>query len=926
MTQLLAQPGRKRKSLLKRYLLGGSLLAALSFLGVPLFTGAFMAATPTAAASMIWDRVMGLFSDNGWKEKVQQVATFQIPPTTERENLLLYKPLYVNGQKVADDDSAHWLNYGKADATIYRPPVGKSTYTFDIGREALVDELFMVMACKECGYQVITSQENPPDPANSSHRLTPDEVGAYYTPERNFPQLDNVQAWAIINDNKPHTSARYVTLLIDNRSPDAYFVQLMAYPPGQRSNALWSGQPQLDSRYRSIYEGAIATAGGHPGAAVLAPTNIRQDNQEYSYYAPLADGSDSPALPLYPVVGANPAQAGQGTAADTQAGYRKIYLGWQLHPYTKGKADEIGLHWQNPSARSYQLYFLNSQDAGDKAVINALFGNNSATQNLLAGGEANLPANRLLKDFSGPAASSSSTGPLGIGADDPRDFLLLVFEQSNFQATAGATPTPTPDPANGQPNALPAAWLNPAEIYLYEKLPPTPLKWPKAIVAVSAGAFDIRYGTITLDKIEQVIASQPWRGIASGGYQAGEPPTPNKLTGKGQVFIDLGKKYGINPAYALAFALKETQLGTTGYHVYNADTGQWGYNLYGMTNHGADGIWAGVDRCIQNMNGRFCGYASWEDSIEEFFVLLKAYSDGQILTHDGVAPGQKACPCNTVDRILYWYAPVTENDTSLYINQVEGWITDWGATSPYGGLGSGPGGGSGPVPAINQYDCSQYNGTYPCNVWADSTCGPTSATMLIDWISGQNLRVADTLTYAAGNGVSPSGTYGWAYLDSMKSIYGFTWRTVAFNSTADYLAGLKQLTGQGQPVIANVVGAPYYYGHFLVVVGYNPEDNTFTINDPADVRQAGNPPGVIQKWPAPLLESYVAGRLGSGYPAIIISKAGSNSPVPAFVPELRAGPGLLSSRNGMGQVKGPGAGSEATALGWVRRTIFGGGF
>jgi hypothetical protein len=58
------------------------------------------------------------------------------------------------------------------------------------------------------------------------------------------------------------------------------------------------------------------------------------------------------------------------------------------------------------------------------------------------------------------------------------------------------------------------------------------------------------------------------------------------------------------------------------------------------------------------------------------------------------------------------------------------------------------------------------------------------------------------------------------------------------------------------------------------VVGYDQNEDSFIVHDPSNVRQPGNPPGIVQRWSSNTLQQYLAGRVGAYYPAIIVSPAG----------------------------------------------------
>ena len=66
---------------------------------------------------------------------------------------------------------------------------------------------------------------------------------------------------------------------------------------------------------------------------------------------------------------------------------------------------------------------------------------------------------------------------------------------------------------------------------------------------------------------------------------------------------------------------------------------------------------------------------SWPDAIGDWFAYINRRYVAQGLT--------------TVEAIMPVYAPPVENDTALYIDQVTGWMRDWGS----GTVGTAPPGG-----------------------------------------------------------------------------------------------------------------------------------------------------------------------------------------------------------------------------------------
>jgi hypothetical protein len=108
--------------------------------------------------------------------------------------------------------------------------------------------------------------------------------------------------------------------------------------------------------------------------------------------------------------------------------------------------------------------------------------------------------------------------------------------------------------------------------------------------------------------------------------------------GTGQGLYDLSVQSGIDDAYALAVFLKESSFGRYG---------------AGFEDHALGNIvCAGYPIC----NGRFRWYPSWFVGYGDFYQLIK---------REYVARG-----LSTVETITPVYAPSSENDTGLYVQQV----------------------------------------------------------------------------------------------------------------------------------------------------------------------------------------------------------------------------------------------------------------
>ena len=135
--------------------------------------------------------------------------------------------------------------------------------------------------------------------------------------------------------------------------------------------------------------------------------------------------------------------------------------------------------------------------------------------------------------------------------------------------------------------------------------------------------------TISAAKIDQVLAT----------YNS-------PAEGKGQAMYDLGIKYGIDPAYCLAFFIHESTAGTKGVATVTKSIG----NIR-------------VTPGYQDYQG-YRKYNSWDEGIEDWYKLIRdLYINEWKLV--------------TLQQIIPVYAPPIENDTDHYVetvrNQVNGW-------------------------------------------------------------------------------------------------------------------------------------------------------------------------------------------------------------------------------------------------------------
>jgi len=132
---------------------------------------------------------------------------------------------------------------------------------------------------------------------------------------------------------------------------------------------------------------------------------------------------------------------------------------------------------------------------------------------------------------------------------------------------------------------------------------------------------------------------------------------------QGQELYDLGVKYGIDPAYALAFFMNESTFGTEGMARTTLSLG----NERCIEDRPCVNTQGGPCRAGQSCYAQF---NSWADGFEHWYQLIKdGYVDGQVSSR---------CPCTTIDQIIPVYAPSSDNNNEQhYITVIEQAVDAW---------------------------------------------------------------------------------------------------------------------------------------------------------------------------------------------------------------------------------------------------------
>jgi hypothetical protein len=152
--------------------------------------------------------------------------------------------------------------------------------------------------------------------------------------------------------------------------------------------------------------------------------------------------------------------------------------------------------------------------------------------------------------------------------------------------------------------------------------------------------------TITRDRFRAVLAANPRSPVTDQSDQA----------------YDVCGQFGVNPAVALAFFVKESSKGTDGIAV---QTMNWGNLIRPWDPNRATG------RTINAFGHEFPVYKSWLDGLADYCDL--------ITSDRGPFAGEKR---TTVRSLIPRYAPPFENNTALYIQQTITRVTSWVDAAP----------------------------------------------------------------------------------------------------------------------------------------------------------------------------------------------------------------------------------------------------
>ncbi len=236
-----------------------------------------------------------------------------------------------------------------------------------------------------------------------------------------------------------------------------------------------------------------------------------------------------------------------------------------------------------------------------------------------------------------PVISTSNSVSATVSSGTVTATLTTLTPSAGVTATLAASPTPGPtQPASGPATPTPGP----------TSAGPTPT--PEASQAEKEKAEKEKAKQEALSKARRYALSvgQPTaQAIDDWLARCNSPQLLEALPGKtiGQTYLEMGWKYGVNPAFALAFFTKESSCGTAGDNLsaHNFGNIRWSYGYATL-----DQVWR--------------AYPTWTAGMEAWFKLIRDnyYNQG----------------ARSLADVLPIYAPETENDTTLYMNQVMDWV------------------------------------------------------------------------------------------------------------------------------------------------------------------------------------------------------------------------------------------------------------
>lgn len=272
-----------------------------------------------------------------------------------------------------------------------------------------------------------------------------------------------------------------------------------------------------------------------------------------------------------------------------------------------------------------------------------------------------------------------------------------------------------------------------------------------------------------------------------------QPRSP--LNGMGNLFVDSGVGSGVNPAFIVALAQKESQFGTAGWAAENAN------NPFGRTASSSQ------PQKTSPTGRAWYSFSSFQEAIKEHGPYIKrVYLDKN---------------AKTVEAIMERYAPRAENDTDKYISQVKQWMDK---ITTLAGTGVDCGGGQGAAAVAG----GKYLNVPGVKQATSGDCGQASVLMVILYYvpSFTDNTYYNRATQSTRDNVGCVSDF---YVNQKTGHKD--WDKVT-SRTAD-LEDVKKSLAAGDPVVIYTSPGSIYPGkHIFVIVGYDPADDTFYVNNP----------------------------------------------------------------------------------------------
>lgn len=153
-------------------------------------------------------------------------------------------------------------------------------------------------------------------------------------------------------------------------------------------------------------------------------------------------------------------------------------------------------------------------------------------------------------------------------------------------------------------------------------------------------------------------------------------------------------------------------------------------------------------------------------------------------------------------------------------------------SSSFATAGSSSTAGSNPAGKFVNYYQGNYSQPYSQGTIATSGCGPTAMTMVLTYLTGEEVSPVETAEFGNGTYTCSEGTY-WSYFGDIANKYGVN----CTEQSVDKENIIKGLQGDNPVIMSMGPGTFTQQGHFIVLRDID-ENGMVTVADPASEQRS----------------------------------------------------------------------------------------